>query len=139
MIRKKEDYFLLIYYIFEFVVKKNYKKSLGKKGEEFAASYLKNKGYEIIAKNQMVGHGEIDLIAKKDDLYVFIEVKTRKGEEYTGLLDSIDKRKEENLIKSVEKYLAENNLEDFDFRIDLIGIIMKFGKVRKIEYVEGVL
>ena len=47
---------------------------IGKWGEQAAADYLKEHGYEIVAGNVRTPYGEIDLIAKKDDFFIFIEV-----------------------------------------------------------------
>lgn len=116
-----------------------YKKKLGKIGEDYAVKYLKGKRYEVIGRNVQVGRGEIDIIARKGDLIVFIEVKTRKSDEYVGLADSIDEAKEEALITSCEGYLAKNNLDHLDFRIDLIGMVVRNGQVEKFEHVEGVV
>ena len=54
-----------------------YKKFLGDKGELIALNYIKKNGYKILEKNYKTKFGEADIIAKKDDLICFIEVKTR--------------------------------------------------------------
>jgi putative endonuclease len=115
------------------------KQKLGKIGEDYACEYLKGKGYKILARNVHIGRGEIDIVAQKGNLIVFIEVKTRRSDEYVDILDSIDEMKEEALITSCEEYLAKNKLEDCGYRIDLIGIVMKDGIVEKFEHVEGVI
>ena len=55
----------------------NQRQELGKEGEDFAADYLQKQGYEIIDRNFECKQGEIDIIAKDKNEYVFIEVKTR--------------------------------------------------------------
>jgi putative endonuclease len=116
-----------------------YKKQLGKIGEDYAVEYLKSKGYEVIGRNVYVGGGEIDVVTKKDDMIIFIEVKTRKSDRYVDILDSIDDAKEEALVTSCEEYLIKNDLETVDYRIDLIGIILNNGIVEKFEHVEGIV
>lgn len=116
-----------------------YKKHLGKLGEDYAVKYLKGKGYEVSGRNVYVGGGEIDIVAKKGNLVVFVEVKTRKSDAYVDVLDSIDETKEESLITSCEEYLAKDKLESCGYRIDLIGIIIKNGVIEKFEHVEGVI
>ncbi|MCE1189974.1 MAG: YraN family protein, partial [Ignavibacteria bacterium] len=58
-------------------------KELGKEGENLAVEYLKEQGYEIIARNVTMGkNGEIDIIALKDDIYAFVEVRSRSTDDY---------------------------------------------------------
>ena len=57
----------------------NQRQELGKEGEDFAADYLQKQGYEIIDRNFECKQGEIDIIAKEKNEYVFIEVKTKIG------------------------------------------------------------
>ena len=116
-----------------------YKKQLGKVGEEYAAKYLEDEGYKILGRNVYVGGGEIDIVAKKNSLIVFIEVKTRKSDKYVDIADSIDDEKEDALITSCEEYLSTNNLEKCDFRIDLIGIVIRNRKVIRFEHVKGMM
>ena len=52
---------------------------MGKEGEELAAEYLVKQGYTIEARNWRYGHEEIDIIARKDDLLLIVEVKTRRS------------------------------------------------------------
>ncbi|MFC1780620.1 YraN family protein [Patescibacteria group bacterium] len=116
-----------------------YKKQLGKMGEDYAVEYLESKRYEVIGRNVYIGDGEIDIVTKKDDMIVFVEVKTRKSDKYVDILDSIDEAKEEALVTSCEEYLIKNDLETADYRIDLIGIILNKGIVEKFEHVEGIV
>ncbi len=117
-----------------------YKKNLGEIGEKYAVDYLQNKGYKILGRNVYIKGGEIDIIAQKDNLVIFIEVKTRKSDEYVDIVDSIDKEKEESLTASCEEYLAQNgNISDNDFRIDLIGIVINRDTIFKFEHIKGII
>ena len=116
-----------------------YRKQLGKIGEDYAEEYLKGKRYEVIGRNVYVGGGEIDIVCKRDNLIVFVEVKTRKSDKYVDILDSIDDAKEEALVTSCEEYLAKNKLDYVEYRIDLIGIVMRSGIVERFEHIEGVI
>jgi putative endonuclease len=116
-----------------------YKKRLGKIGEDYAEEYLRGRGYGVLGKNVYVGKGEIDIICRKINLIVFVEVKTRKSDRYVDILDSIGKAKAEALVRSCEEYLIQNKLEESDYRIDLIGIVINNGIVEKFEHIEGVI
>ena len=72
------------------------KQKFGKCGEDLASAFLQNKGYKIIERNFRFGrNGEIDIIAKKDDLVLFVEVKNRSSEKFGGALYSINSKKKE--------------------------------------------
>ena len=116
-----------------------YKKRLGKIGEDHAVKYLKIQGYKVLDRNVYIGGGEIDIIAEKKNTIIFIEVKTRRSEEYVDILDAISEEKEESLITSCEEYLSQNNLDNPDFRIDLIGIVIKGGALEKLEHIKGII
>lgn len=114
-----------------------YKRNIGNKGEDYAAAYLKKKGYAVLERNVYIGGGEIDIVVKKNSLIVFVEVKARKEQPYVDLLDTIDTRKEKNLIASCEAYFTEHTLESSGYRIDLIGVILKNEQVIQLEHIEG--
>lgn len=95
---------------------------IGKDGEEIASNYLLQNGYQILKRNFYTKQGEIDIIAKEKDEYVFIEVKTRKNKEYGEPIDAIDKNKIKHLKKAISYYLYINKLEDKFIRIDIIEI-----------------
>ena len=60
----------------------NVKRKIGDFGEDLAARYMIEKGYEILCRNFSKPYGEIDIIAIKDDIICFVEVKTRKSTQY---------------------------------------------------------
>ena len=85
---------------------------------------LQKNGYEIIDRNVHFSRFcEIDIIAKQKDTLVFVEVKTRKTDNFGVPFESITKTKFENLKKGVQFYLSENKVKDY--RIDVIGITLK--------------
>ena len=68
---------------------------LGHKGEDMAAKYLQEQGYFILERNWMnKGRKELDIIATKDDIIVFVEVKTRKVGSVTTPISAVDDRKQ---------------------------------------------
>lgn len=90
---------------------------LGAMGEQAAARYLRISGYEICGANFTTGVGEIDIIAKINNVYCFIEVKTRKEGGFTSPADAVDHRKQENIRGSASIYMsryAQNNQSRFD-------------------------
>lgn len=86
--------------------------------ENKAAKYLIDNGFEIVNKNYYTPYGEIDIVAKKDNVLHFIEVKS--GRNFNPLLN-ITERKMSRLCKSILIYLANNNLDSI-YSIDVISI-----------------
>lgn len=97
-------------------------KSLGFRGEDFAAHYLQSKGYQIVANNFTIQGGEIDLIAKSGHTLVFVEVKTRTSDLFGRGEESLNAAKRKRIGKSIGRYLQKNRLEDCDYRFDLIDV-----------------
>ena len=100
---------------------------LGKQGEEIAAQYLIEKGYEIVERNWRNKHKEIDIIAKDGKDLVIVEVKTRQNDEYGDPDIAVTRQKQRRLISAANAYLFQNKL-DIDTRFDIISIIFKEDK-----------
>ena len=116
------------------------KASIGAKGENFAAEYLKRRGYRILSRNERNRFGEIDLVARAGDgTLVFVEVKTMREGELTPE-DQMKRRKMDNFRKSAE-FFAGRNQEAVDekkgWRLDLIAITVKGGS-RSIKHYENI-
>jgi putative endonuclease len=94
----------------------------GTKGEEMAADYLTNKGYEILEKNWRFKNLEADIIAIIAKTLVVAEVKTRKSNYFGEPETFVNKQKQSNLIKTAHEYIQRNNL-DLEVRFDIISII----------------
>jgi putative endonuclease len=97
---------------------------LGKKGEETAAAWLAEKGYQILERNWRTGRLEIDLIARKDQTIVIIEVKTRRESrhELPGRPEeAVQWKKQQHLAKAASSYLAKLP-GPLTLRFDIIAI-----------------
>ena len=73
---------------------------LGHKGEDIAADYLERHGYSILDRNWRCGHKELDLVVTKDNVVVFVEVKTRTSTDYGDPQDFVDIRKMRRIVTS---------------------------------------
>ena len=92
----------------------------GRKFEQMAEEFLLANGFTILEKNWQAGHKEIDLIALKDKIIIFVEVKAATGQKYGHPAGWVDKRKRQNLIAAAGQYIADRKLKDHDYRFDLI-------------------
>jgi putative endonuclease len=93
----------------------------GKEGEDLAARFLINKGFEIIERNYRHKRSEIDLIVKKDNWLVFVEVKLRSSDAYGYPEDFVDYKKARNIVDGAEQYTYENNWQG-NVRYDIVSI-----------------
>lgn len=104
-------------------------RAFGSWGESLAASFLGRRGYEILEKNYRKRCGEIDIIARKDGLLRFIEVKTRTEgsvERFGRPEEAVGFRKRQRLIAAAQHWLLENGCgQDIDWQIDIISIVSK--------------
>jgi putative endonuclease len=93
----------------------------GKEGEDMAARFLIDKGYEIVQRNYRYKKSEIDLIVKKDNWLIFVEVKLRSSDAYGYPEDFVDYKKAKNVIDGAEQYTYEKNWQG-NVRYDIVSI-----------------
>jgi len=96
---------------------------IGKTGELIAARFLIQKGYILVAQNYWTKWGEVDLIAKKDDVLVFIEVKTTTNNIYQAE-ERVDAKKLEKCMKAATRYLQDGDHENEMVRFDVIAVTL---------------
>ncbi|SEM06847.1 putative endonuclease [Aquimarina amphilecti] len=107
---------------------------LGKEGEKLAVEFLEKNGYKILEQNYRYLKAEIDIIAKKNDTIVVIEVKTRSTLEFGNPQDFVKPKQIQLLVKAINHYVEENDLNE-EVRFDIVAIIKnKLGI--KIEHLE---
>ena len=120
-------------------------KKIGAIGERAAEELLRKKGYEILERNFQTKFGEIDIIAKEKrsalggPITVFVEVKTKSGEEFGEPWEMVDERKIGRVRRMAELYLMKKKLGEVACRIDVVGVWLDIeGEVEKIEHWENV-
>src|ERR1041385_115451 len=93
---------------------------LGARGEKAAARYLRRHGYKILLKNFRSGKAEVDIVARQKDWLVFVEVKTRKTEEFGLPSEAVQREKQRNLSKAALDYLRLLGNPKIHFRFDIV-------------------
>lgn len=117
----------------------NSKQATGRWGEDAATEYLKANGYEVLARNVHGTHGEIDIIANKDGLLVFVEVKTRRSHDFAYPEDSVTHRKQAYLLSAAEEYLQAHPESSDSWQFDVIAVEGKPGGKAQIAHFENVI
>lgn len=97
---------------------------LGRQGELLAKTHLENEGYEILDENWTFGKAEIDLIAYKDRMIIFTEVKTRTGNYFGEPEDFVDARKQKLLAEAAEEYIYLMD-HQAEVRFDIVAILFR--------------
>jgi putative endonuclease len=109
---------------------------LGSWGESSVAQYLIEKGYQIVALNYRSRLGEIDLIARKGELLVMVEVKTRKTSYFsTSIVVNLTKQKK--IIKTAKLFLQQSAYQDVVCRFDVALVSKKDNGMPLIDYREN--
>lgn len=106
---------------------KRSEKNLGLQGENWAETYLIGEGYMILERNYRYRKAELDIIAKKKDLLVVVEVKTRSENFMVPLAETINQKKIALLVSAADHYITSNNLDN-EVRFDVLAITTTDGK-----------
>ena len=101
-----------------------------------AAVHLEAKGFRLVERNWRSVYGEIDIIAQDTGELVFVEVKTRRGDQMGSPEEALTREKSKKLRQLAQLYLAENGSEQ-DWRIDLVAIeIDSTGKLLRCDHIQ---
>lgn len=97
------------------------KKSLGSFGEDKAVQYLRRQGYSIVERNFSCRFGEIDIIARKGNYIIFVEVKLRKNSDFAAAREFVTFSKQRRILSTASLWLSIKNCE-LQPRFDVIEI-----------------
>jgi len=97
---------------------------VGKMGEDIARRFLEKQGHKIIEQNYRTKYAEIDLVAKKGNDLVFIEVRTKIGENFGTPEETINYDKKRKLLRNALAYVSRKKWKG-PYRIDAICIVLK--------------
>jgi putative endonuclease len=121
--------------------------SLGDRGEAMAAEFLENNGYRLVMSNFKVPvgrnskgvqvTGEIDIIALDGDTLCFIEVKTRRSDEFTPVITNVDKRKQRQITRTAKVYRKIFRVREMKHRFDVVTVLMPKHAEAEIELTKG--
>ena len=108
---------------------------LGRRAEQSVAVYLEKKGFEIVARNERVGHLEIDIIARKGSLLVFCEVRSRTDDTWMTPAQSLSSTKLERLRRAAMQWLVSTQPSAVEVRFDVASVVYDVPQGR-IDYFE---
>ena len=111
--------------------------NVGQWGEERATTYLRQRGYEILARNARTPYGEIDIVARQGSITIFIEVKTLSSSNNFFPEQNVTARKREHMLACAEYYAAENAIDHW--QIDVVAIEGRQGREPKITHFDNAI
>ena len=106
-------------------MKTDNRQSLGQSGEVLACKELERRGYEILARGYRSRFGEIDIVARSNQTIVFVEVKTRAGDDFGGGAAAVTPWKQRRVAQMAVDYLSRHQLHDQPCRFDVVTVDMK--------------
>ncbi|MBQ3451624.1 MAG: YraN family protein [Selenomonadaceae bacterium] len=112
-------------------------KTFGKLGEDCAAKFLEAQGYTIVARNFRIRSAEIDIIARLDDVIVFVEVKARSDIRHGLPSEAVNLRKQKKIIEAAGVFLQDENFSEFACRFDIVEVYLRGDCVEEINHIEN--
>ncbi|MEX0848658.1 MAG: YraN family protein [Candidatus Dependentiae bacterium] len=112
------------------------KRTFGNKAEAFVAQHLKYQGFAIVERNYQKLYGEIDIIAQKDDIFAFVEVKLRRSSP-VPIQASISRTKQKKIILVAREYIAKNRIIDKVCRFDAALVQIDQNEQMELMYIEN--
>lgn len=108
-------------------------RQIGAMGEDIAKNYLIENEFTILEQNYRNKIGEIDLIAKKDNEIVFVEVKSRNNLNYGYPSEAVNMKKQYKILNTSKVYISSNKLNNSRLRYDVIEVYLKNNNINHIE------
>ncbi|MGC8873217.1 MAG: YraN family protein [Chloroflexia bacterium] len=116
----------------------SYRRMVGSRGEALAEAALRQRGYEIIARNWRCREGEVDLVARDGADWVFVEVRTRCLGDGPSPEESLTQRKRRRLLRLAGVFLEAQGLQDVPWRVDVVAVELdRKGRPLRLEVLPG--
>ncbi|MCK8823570.1 YraN family protein [Fuchsiella alkaliacetigena] len=113
------------------------RQELGQLGEKLAVKYLQQQGYKIVEQNYYCRLGEIDIIAFKDDYLVFIEVKTKRNQNFGSPWVEVNCHKQQKIHQVARHYISRQGYLETNFRFDVIGVFYSCSQDYQLSHLEN--
>ena len=101
----------------------------GELGERIAARWLVRTGWKILARRYRSGRRDIDVVAERDGLIAFVEVKSRTGDEFGDPVEAVHRRKQRELTKSAQTWIDRHGRSGETYRFDVMGVLVREKRV----------
>lgn len=109
---------------------------LGEEGERIAEAWLVQRGWRILDRRFRSGHRDLDLVAEREGVVAFVEVKARRGKSFGHPVEAVNWRKQRELARSAAVWVARFGSDKQLFRFDVVGVLMD-GSGARVRHVEN--
>ena len=110
----------------------------GVRGEKLACRYLKRSGYKILLRNfRGRTGGEIDVVCRDNDTLVFVEVKTRGGEDFGRPVEAVDREKRKRISRGALAWMGMLDNPDIFFRFDVVEVVIADDAKPRVELIKN--
>ena len=106
------------------------RQTLGELGETLACDELRRRGYAILERRYRTRYGEIDIVARDGEVTVFVEVKTRDGNDFGDGAEAVTPWKQRRIAKMAVDFLARHRLHDRPCRFDVVAVDVSGGTTK---------
>lgn len=104
-----------------------HRQAVGRRGEAAARAFLERRGVRILVENFACAAGEIDLVGRDGDTLIFVEVKTRTSAAFGPPQLAVHRRKQHQIVRAAEWYLAERRTPEVACRFDVLAVTFPKG------------
>lgn len=105
--------------------------------EDLAASYLRRRRYKILHRNLRLDRFEVDIVAQKRDMVVFVEVRSRTDDAVSAPEETVQHTKRQHLCAAARRYIARYGKPNLYYRFDVMGVVMPPGERPRITHYEN--
>ncbi len=98
------------------------RQNLGLFGEDLACRELERRGHTIITRRYRTDHGELDIVSTHAGFTVFVEVRTKSGEDFGDPAESVGAQKQQRLVSMADEYVTRHHLENTPCRFDVVSV-----------------
>jgi putative endonuclease len=104
--------------------------ALGELGERVAERWMRRSGWKVLYRRFRSGRRDVDLVMERDGVIAFVEVKTRRGNDFGGPVAAVGWRKQRELSRSALVWVDRHGRDGEEYRFDVVGVLVKGDGVR---------
>lgn len=110
------------------------RRGFGNEAEEAAVRHLTQAGYRVLARNYQCRQGELDIVADKDEVLCFVEVRMRSTAAWGDPAHTVSGAKQRRVVKAALRYLFEHRIHDRAVRFDVVSVLGR-GEAARVEHI----